>query len=227
MQINFIDLILIIIFAACVAGGYARGLVLSVISLAKYLVGIPLAFFAADELSRPVYDRFISEAALQKISEGITQSADIDSFTASVKEAVSQLPFGIGGSVDLSFLNGVSNESAANAVLVNVVEPIALAAVKIAVFVLALALFLVLVRIIVHFIKKLQSKKHAPLRRTNKFFGAVFGILQGVVALASLCAVIAFLRGSLFSGATQFAAQADSSLVVEFVNKINPLLSII
>ena len=70
---------------------------------------------------------------------------------------MSQLPFGIGGSVDLSFLNGVSNESAANAVLVNVVEPIALAAVKIAVFVLALALFFILVRIIVHFIKKLQS----------------------------------------------------------------------
>lgn len=137
------------------------------------------------------------------------------------------LPFGLSGAVDLSFLNGLSNESAANAVLQNIVEPVALVIIKIILFVITLVLFFILVRLISKAIQNIMSKKHAPLKRTNKFLGAVFGVLKGVVSLAVLSAVLVFLRDFLFASSQSFSSQVDSSAVVEFINKINPLLSLI
>lgn len=227
MSINYIDIILIVIFASCVAAGYARGFLLSLISFAKYIVGFPLAFYVADTFSLPFYNKFVSGAALEKISQGLADSANIDSFVASVRDAVGELPFGLSGAVDLSFLNGLSNESAANAVLQNIVEPVALVIIKIILFVITLVLFFILVRLISKAIQNIMSKKHAPLKRTNKFLGAVFGVLKGVVSLAVLSAVLVFLRDFLFASSQSFSSQVDSSAVVEFINKINPLLSLI
>lgn len=44
MNINFIDIALIVVFAACIAAGYARGFILSLISFAKLIISFPLAF---------------------------------------------------------------------------------------------------------------------------------------------------------------------------------------
>lgn len=85
MSVNYIDIILIVIFASCVAAGYARGFLLSLISFAKYIVGFPLAFYVADTFSLPFYNKFVSGAALEKISQGLADSANIDSFVASVR----------------------------------------------------------------------------------------------------------------------------------------------
>lgn len=227
MSINFIDIILFVIFAACIAGGYSRGFLLSLISFAKYIVGVPLAFWAASDLSVPFYEKYVSQAALERISAGLAGSADIDSFVSSVREAVGELPFGLGSAVDLSFLNGISNDAAASAVLQNIVEPVALAIIKIVIFVVTLVLFSVAVWLVSKLIRRLMNNKHAPLKHTNKFLGAVFGALKGILTLAALCAVIAFLRDFLFSSSEAFVSQADSSVVVEFINKINPFLHLI
>lgn len=227
LSVNFIDVVLFLILAACIAGGYFRGFLLSVISFAKYIVGIPFAFWVADSLSGGIYEKFVSQAALKKISSGLSQTADIDSFVSSVREAVGEMPFGIGGSVDLSFLDGVSNDTAATAILNNIVEPVAVAVIKVIVFIIILVLFFVAVWLVSKLIKKLMSSKHAPLKHTNKFLGAVFGALKGVVALAALSAALTFLRDFLFSSSESFVSLVDSSVVIEFINKINPFLQLI
>lgn len=135
------------------------------------------------------YDKYVSAAALEKISQGLADSANIDSFVSSVREAVEEIPFGLSGAVDLSFLDGISNESAANAVLQNIVEPVALVIIKIALFVITLVIFNLLVMIITKIINSIMNKKHMPLKRTNKYLGAAFGILKGVASLAVLSAV--------------------------------------
>lgn len=227
MSVNYIDIILIVIFAACIAAGYARGFLLSLISFAKYIIGFPLAFYVADTYSLPFYNRFVSDAALEKISQGLADSADIDSFVSSVRDEVGELPFGLSGSVDLSFLNGFSNDSAANAVLQNIVEPVAVVIIKIILFVITIALFYILIWLISKVIKSIMSNKNAPLKRTNKFLGAVFGALKGIATLAVLCAVLVFLRDFLFASSQPFTSAVDSSAVVEFINKLNPLMDLI
>ena len=61
MQINILDIILVLSVAACIVAGYFKGLLRSVISFAKYAVGIPLAFFTADKYSAQVYNSFFRE----------------------------------------------------------------------------------------------------------------------------------------------------------------------
>lgn len=227
MIVNYIDIILIVVFAACIAAGYARGFLLSLISFARYIIGFPAAFYVADTYSLAFYERFISSTALEKISQGLSDSADIDSFVSAVRNAVAELPFGLSGSVDLSFLNGISNETAANAVLKNVVEPVALVIVKIILFVATLLLFYLIVWVISKIIKSIMNKEHTPLKRTNKFLGAVFGALKGVVTLAVFSAVLVFMRDFLFTSSQSFVSQVDSSVVLEFINKINSFLHLI
>lgn len=88
MEINFIDLILIVIFIGTILQGYARGFILSLISFAKYLVGVPLSFFIANSYNVAVYNNFVKDAVSQKISDGLSSAGDIDSFTASLQNAV-------------------------------------------------------------------------------------------------------------------------------------------
>lgn len=227
MNINFIDIALIVVFAACIAGGYARGFVLSLISFAKLIVSFPLAFYVADTYSGTFYDKYVSAAALEKISQGLADSADIDSFVSSVRQAVGEIPFGLSGTVDLSFLDGINNQTAASAVLQNIVEPVALVIIKIALFVLTLVIFNILVLIVSKIIKSIMNKKHAPLKRTNKYLGAAFGALKGVALLAVLSAVFSFLSDFVFTTSADFVSQVDSSAVMEFINKINPLMHLI
>lgn len=227
MSVNYIDIILIVIFAACILDGYARGFLLSLISFAKYIIGFPLAFYVADTYSLPFYNQFVSGAALEKISQGLSDSANIDSFVSAVRDAVGELPFGLSGSVDLSFLNGISNDSAANAVLQNIVEPVALVLIKIILFIITIVLFYVLVWLVSKVIRGIMKKDHAPLKRTNKFLGAVFGVLKGTATLAVFSAALFFLRDFLFTSSQQFVSQVDTSAVVEFINKINPLLYLV
>lgn len=227
MNINFIDIALIVVFAACIAGGYARGFILSLVSFAKLIISFPLAFYVADTYSGTFYDKYVSAAALEKISQGLADSADIDSFVSSVRNAVAELPFGLSGIVDLSFLDSLSNDSAANAVLQNIVEPVAQVVIKIGLFVITLVLFNILVLIISKIIKSIMNNKHTPLKRTNKFLGAAFGALKGVATLAVLSAVFVFLSDFVFTTSQDFVSQVDSSAVMEFINKINPLMHLI
>ncbi len=227
MVINYIDILLVILFAASIAAGYAKGFVLSLISFAKYIIGFPLAFYVADTYSSDVYERFVQSQVLERVSEGLSTAADIDSFVASVREAVNSLPFGLSHVIDLSFLDGLNADSAAGAVTDNIVEPVAMVAVKILLFVLTVAAFYVITWIVARIIRKLDNVKHMPLKKTNKFLGAVFGALQGVASLAVISALLVFARDFLLEPANGFSQQIASSAVVAFINKLNPLLFLI
>ena len=48
---NFIDLSIIILILLIVWEGYARGFIVSLLSLVRFAVGIPVSFFIADKYS--------------------------------------------------------------------------------------------------------------------------------------------------------------------------------
>lgn len=227
MAVNYIDIILLVIFAASIACGYGRGLVLSLISFAKYLIGFPLAFYVADTYSASFYERFVQSRAVEYTAEALNSTADIDSFVSSVKEAIGELPFGLSNAVDLSFLNTITADSAAQAVTDNIVQPVATVAVKIFLFILTVAAFYVITWIAARIIRSIGKSEHMPLKKTNKFLGAVFGTLQGGVSLAVISAVLVFVRDFLLQPEYSLSHQISSSAVIEFINKLNPLVSLI
>ena len=223
-----IDLILVVIFLATIYSGYARGLVLSLLSFARYLIGFPLAFFVANTYSNDVYNLFVKDAAEKTVSENLSSTVDIDALVSSVQEAVENIPFGLSGIVDLSFLNSLSQSNASVAIVDNVVEPIALAVVKIVLFVLTIAVFCVITWLVAKLIKKLEKIKHMPLKITNRILGAVFGLFKAVILTAALCAVLVFVGDTFFSSSqNEFLNQVNSSKIIEIVNEYSPLADMI
>ena len=85
MNINVLDIILVLLVVACVIAGYFKGLLRSVISFAKYALGLPLSFFIADKYSAQIYNSLFRETALNKVTSALEQSANIDSVVSSVK----------------------------------------------------------------------------------------------------------------------------------------------
>ena len=228
MNINVLDIILVLLVVACVIAGYFKGLLRSVISFAKYALGLPLSFFIADKYSAQIYNSLFREAALNKVTSALEQSANIDSVVSSVKESVSSLPFGLSGIVDLSFLDNINNSTAAQAIAANVLDPVLLVVVKAAVFLLVLLAFSIIAFLISRFIKRLEEKDRMPLKHTNKFIGALLGAFKGTVLLAGVCAALVFVRDFIFaSSQNEFVRLVDSSSVTEFINTINPLINLV
>lgn len=202
---------------------------ISLISFVRFLIGVPLSFAVSNNYASVIYDDYIKTTAIEKISSQIEKTADIDTFVGAFKEAVNEIPFGLADSTDFSFLENATSTSLANGIVNNILEPLAIATIKIALFVLTLWAFYVITWIIIKIFRLIFSGRNLPFRKTNKFLGAVFGVLKSVVAVFALAAILDFVR-EIGSGAegehiVKLISQLNSSVILEFVNKFNPILT--
>lgn len=182
---NSIDLCIIVIFLIIVFEGYVRGFIASLLSLVRFAVGIPISFIVADKFSSVVYTDYFKETIRAEVLKGIENSG-LDTYVASVKDTVHSLPDVLKGSVDLSFLDTASAASAADGIMSNIVDPVGNMIIKVALFVVTLAVFYILTGILLFVIKKLSNSSNAPFRKTNKFLGAVFGMLKALILVLLL-----------------------------------------
>ena len=116
-------------------------------------------------------------------------------------------------------------------VLLNVVEPyipknvfgdIPNALHTIIIFIICFALLFIVSIIILSLLKKLQHKKHMPLRHINAVLGGVFGLVKALILIFILSTVFGLLL-EVIPNNNQFYQIVDSSIAVEYINAINPL----
>ena len=217
---NFIDLSIIILILLIVWEGYARGFIVSLLSLVRFAVGIPVSFFIADKYSLALYNSHFRENISSRIFADI-ESTGISEYIASVKTGVPEF---ISGTVDLSFLDNANTAAVADGVMKNIVDPVAETITKVALFVVSIVVFYLITGIILHIVKKMSNSSKAPFKNTNKFLGAVLGLLKALVIVFAVATVGGFITDSFSSGDNIFLKQLESSAVIEFVNKFNPIL---
>lgn len=219
---NSIDLCIIVIFLIIVFEGYARGFIASLLSLVRFAVDIPISFIVADKFSSVVYTDYFKETIRAEVLKSIENSG-LDTYVASVKDTVHSLPDVLKGSVDLSFLDTASAASAADGIMSNIVDPVGNMIIKVALFVVTLAVFYILTGILLFVIKKLSNSSNAPFRKTNKFLGAVFGMLKALILVFAIAKIGSFFTENLKSVDNEFLHQLASSGIIEFVNNFNPI----
>lgn len=219
---NYVDLFIVVVFLIIVLEGYARGFFVSLLSLIRFAVGIPASFLVADKFSGVVYTNYFRENISANVLSGIEQSG-LDTYVASVKDTVNSLPDVLKGSVDLSFLNNASAASAADGIMSNIVDPVMEMVVKAALFVVTLVVFYVATGIILLVVKKLGNSKNAPFRKTNKFMGAVFGLVKALIFVFAIAKIGSFLTQNVNAVDNSFLQQVASSGIIEFINKFNPI----
>lgn len=219
---NIVDIVLIVVVLLIILHGYFKGFLVSVLSLARYALGIPLCYFLAKNGSEPLYNTLLRDSISASVAQTV-DSTGLDGAIAGIRESVNGFPEALKNAVDLSFLNNVSAANAAQGIMQNVVDPVAILITKIVLFIVIAIVFFAVTSIIIALVDKASKKEDAPFKDTNKFLGAALGAVKALIIIIAVAAVGNFLVVH-FAGSGGFIDQLESSAVIGFINKFNPLL---
>ena len=84
-------------------------------------------------------------------------------------------------------------------------------------------LFSIFMGVLMTVFKRLQKKEHAPLKRTNRILGGVFGLVKAVLFTYAVSTIIGYIL-LIISADSSFAKQAQASQIIQLLNSNNPLL---
>lgn len=220
---NYFDLAFAAFAILFVVIGACRGLVVSLLSLLRYVIGLPLSFFISDYFYRDFYNSYVKNAVYESVNAKLTETGSAENLLKSVNDFFNDIPEIFTKGIDISAFNGLTAEQISKSITDSVLEPIVMNVVKIAIFLVSFVVFSIIVGVLISVFSKLQKKKNMPLKRTNSLLGGVFGFVKAGLFTFTASTIIGYAL-MIISQDSMFAKQADSSLVLQFINSNNPLL---
>lgn len=225
-----IDIILIAVFAFVVAFAVKKGfakialnLAATVLSyIAAYILGKPAAELLYDKVVRAIIEKALAER-IEKSPTGdiLTQTKGIiESLPEGLMKLAEKIGFNATAAVESISNTDISSKGISAAVTDSVLKPM----IVVLLTVLCSIIIFIIASIIFGFLAKLINKvfKMPLVKNVNRFLGGVVGIIQGVILLFVICSVFYFF-GGLFGG--KMAEYIDNSLIIRFINGINPIIS--
>ena len=222
---NYLDIAIVILLIFSVINGYSRGFLKTVFDFLSYSIGLFLCFYLSSNLTPVIYDGFVKERVLSDITERI-DAAGIETVLANISESLQKLPDFLTSSLDLSVL-ATGSENAADAILINVLEPIILTVLRIAIYILVFLLFFAATGFLGHLITKSSKRRDekrghmTKLKKSDKAVGAIIGIFNSFVLVLALDAVLNFFSDIGFTNEFMMT-QFSESVIVELLSNINP-----
>ena len=217
---NFvIDIILILIFAVTALNGFRRGFVRSLTDLVTNLISVVAARILSAQLAPQVYSSYFEAGLTEKLTKSV---GDLGSNASQqVSAALDKIP-GISGflsvagvdqsSVTANVSEQINNEGASvvDALMTNLVSPVATFVVRVVIFVLAFIVCVLVMKLISRLLDK--AVKLPVLKQANKSLGFLFGVIKGLILVAVLCAVFLLVAG--FTGDGGFNQLVANSKIV-------------
>lgn len=220
---NIVDIVLLVLTALIIFVGFRKGFAASLVSMLSYVIGIPTSLLVSRTYSSVVYDEYVKQLLIDSFTKKLNEQGSVEEMTNNINNIFSSLPDFLTKDVDLSMLNSLSNDSVAAYFEEHVAGPIAHIVIEAVIFLVVFALIGVVCGIINAILKKLNKKKNIPFSRTNRFLGAVFGLIKAAVVVVVLSS-IASLAVENTSKPNDFISALDSSVIIDFVNNNNPIL---
>ena len=214
---NLVDLTLVIFVALTVFVGIKRGFLISLLSALRFIIAVPLSLFVGNNYN--VIIRYI----LEYVSKKLNDSGEITKFTENVKSFANTFSFFVKDNSTVKSLSNINSNEAAVYITDNILCPIVQEIIKILLILLTFVLFYVITNIILSFAKKIRKEKELPFHKTNSFFGGVFGLVKSGAYLIVISAVCEFVL-DIMTTQNQFVTQLRSSVIIEYINKFNPLI---
>lgn len=214
--LNYVDVIIVGILLLTFFVGYAKGILITLVNLIRYSVGLFLCMFVANGYYEMFYNSFVKERIVNKLSTQVVTSANIDEILANLNTTVNSLPSFVKKGIDISSLSFSSGDDIASIIAENVFQPIALIIVKVLLFVLTFIVFFGLTGLIIHVIRKHNSKKRSEsrhksnLKTIDRIFGGLFGFVKG--------ALIVFIFVSAVGAISQIDSFRDNAFVSTALN---------
>lgn len=219
---NYIDLAFIVIAAVMIIAGAYRGLVVSLLSMLRFIAGIPIAYFVSDTYYSQIYNNLVKDIAYNRVLEELSQTQSVETIISNIKDFTDSLPSIFSGSIDLT--GALSIEEISRVITDSIIEPIALIAIRLILFAAVFVAFYIITGIIILAVKRLRKKEHAPLKKTDFILGGAFGFIKAMVFVLA-CATIISYASAIVPADHPFIKTAESSRALEFINTYNPFLS--
>jgi len=220
--LNYIDLFFAVIFLVMIFEGYVKCFIVSLLALLRTAVSFPLSFILSSFYSADLYNAVgykpVYGSVLAKIQE-----AGLENTINGINDFIAGLPAGLSERLTpyFDFMHS-SNEEIAVSLMKNVINPVAVTVTKGIVFILCLVVCYTVFAFIIRYFKKKNEKKDAPFHKTNRFLGAVFGLVKAAVFVLCVSAILCFICSVADKNA--FVNEIETSLVYNYIKPWNPII---
>lgn len=223
-----IDAVLVVIVLACTVWGLKKGFVKSLLGFIGYVVALLAAIGISNWLAAFVYDGFLREVFIQKISSVLTDGA-ASTAAEQAEKLLEALPGFVANALGNQGLTAESLEGTLTgsvAVIApqvaDMISPVVINLMRIIFTVVLFSALLFLVRVLV---KAVGSVFRLPvLRQMDSLLGGAFGLLSGFVFVLLLTAILG-LAVPMMKEDTAAAWQGgiQNSHVMKLADEYNPL----
>ena len=220
---NLVDLTLVVFVALTVFVGIKRGFLISLLSALRFIIAVPLSLFVGNNYNVIIYNKVVRRYILEYVSKKLNDSGEITKFTENVKSFANTFSFFVKDNSTVKSLSNINSNEAAVYITDNILCPIVQEIIKILLILLTFILFYVITGIILSLAKKIREKKKLPLHKTNSFFGGVFGLVKSGAYVLVLSSISKFIL-DIITVQNNFVTQLKGSVIIDFINKFNPLI---
>ena len=218
----FLDIIFAVIIVICVFAGYKKGFVKSLTDLVSHIVAIIAARIISVQLAPQIFSQHFETGLKASLGEKIGEFGS--GVSAQVQGTLDSIP-NIAGFLSVagvdknavadSVTQQIANEgvSVTEALMTNLVAPVATFIIRIVVFIAAFFVCIFLLKIITAILNKLA--KLPLLKQVNKTFGLLFGAVKGIIFVAVICAALQLVAG-VFNSESLSSIMSDSVIMSVF-----------
>ena len=192
------DVLAVVIVINCISKGAKNGFAKTLVQTIGYACSAVAATVIGGIAAALIYSTAVEPAMVSYLEESMQNSVDAESIIASVTGAVNDLPAishllfdfskvyeTLENSVSLDYLSIAEN------ICESVIEPVLLPILKTLIFALSL---IILFPVVTAIAKGSQAVNSVPvLGKANRFFGGVFGILNGALKLAVAAFILKYV----------------------------------
>ena len=232
----FLDLVLLAVLVMFVVLGAKKGFIRALLDGFSTLIAGVLAYTFVEPASQYAYDSFVRNLVRNSLSNALNSTTnDFGSVTEKVEILIDKIPesainfsakfgFNVDAVADSIIKSRPSDkEVLIDTIMTDIADKIMMPLVETITFIVLLVAFVFVLAVVIRLFDSL-IKKIPVVKETDKIFGALLGLLKGVIVIFVACTVLAFIAGS--SQDEQFVEIVTSSKILEFVNNNNPLLNI-
>ena len=232
----FLDLVLLAVLVMFVVLGAKKGFIRALLDGFSTLIAGVLAYTFVEPASQYAYDSFVRNLVRNSLSNALNSTTnDFGSVTEKVEILIDKIPesainfsakfgFNVDAVADSIIKSRPSDkEVLIDTIMTDIADKIMMPLVETITFIVLLVAFVFVLAVVIRLFDSL-IKKIPVVKETDKIFGALLGLLKGVIVIFVACTVLAFISGS--SQDEQFVEIVSSSKILEFVNNNNPLLNI-
>lgn len=231
--INLVDAGIVAIFLLTAFFGYRRGIGIGVANFIRYSSGMFLCFYMSNNFYRYVYENYVKQKCLEIINQKIVVSNNIDETINNLNTYKDTLPDYVSQYMDFSNIN-ITSTDISQSILTNIFEPFVLGAIKVLIFAAVFVVFFGITGIILLAIKRHIRRKDrqeggmSKLRRTDKIFGLLFGMMKAVIIVFAISSIVRFFTDMdmNFVNNSVFLTEATKSELLKYFTDVSPFNAI-